>query len=150
MSYGEYIERYAGDDKPDIETYDLTINEKPIVNYTLDFPSSRRRNMAVHEHLRWNSFMISCGIIPSSKDQILNETKTDGGKIKHTNGRNKSERRHGNLTTFEGLVDFRRMVAARDGREEIECDVIKYDYQLLDDAVWLLDKCGYKIVPRAK
>ena len=150
MSYDEYIEYYAGDDKPDDKSYGLAIDGKPVVKYTLDFPSSRRRNLAVHEHLRWNSFMISRGIVPASKDVILKEKALKEGKLKHTNGKNYAVRRHGNLTTFDGLVDFRKMIAARDSADELECDVIKYDYQLLDDAVWLLDKCGYKIVARTK
>ena len=94
--------------------------------------------------------MISRGIVPASKDVILKEKTLKEGKLKHTNGKNYAVRRHGNLTTFDGLVDFRKMIAARDGADELECDVIKYDYQLLDDAVWLLDKCGYKIVARTK
>ena len=52
----------------------------------------------------------------------------------------------GNLTTFEGLVKFRKLVAERDHTDELEKDVIKYDYQLMDDAYWLLKNCGYKIV----
>jgi hypothetical protein len=70
------------------------------------------------------------------------------GKYKYTNGKNYAVRRHGNLTTFDGLVEFRKLISARDGCSEIETDVIKYDYQLLDDAHWLLDKNGYKIVKK--
>jgi hypothetical protein len=55
-------------------------------------------------------------------------------------------RLHGNLTTFEGLVEYRRMIAARDGVSEESADVIKYDYQLMDDAYWLLSQNGYSIV----
>ena len=38
--------------------------------------------------------------------------------------------------------------AERDGRSEEEKDVIKYDYQLMDDAWWLLNKGGYIIVEK--
>jgi hypothetical protein len=142
----EYIEIYAGDDKPVWAQNKLTANGKKILHYDIEFKKSRRRNMAIHEHQRWNSFMISRGIVPSSIDQILYETAVVNGEEKHTNGRNYAVRRHGNLTTFDGLVKFREMVAGRDGCLESEADVIKYDYQILDDAYWLLSKNGYKII----
>ena len=40
------------------------------------------------------------------------------------------------------------MIAARDNCPEVDKDVIKYDYQLLDDAYWLLSACGYKIIKK--
>lgn len=153
-----YLGEYAGEDMPDTTAYDFTADGKAIVKYTLDFKKSRRGDMAIHEHYRWNSFMITKGFIPATKDAICNEKvkKSDGGE-KFTNGKNYKLRRHGNLTTFEGLVEFRKMVAERDrnANETIEKaeerkDVIKYDYQLLDDAHWLLSKTGHKIVRRVK
>ena len=64
-------------------------------------------------------------------------------------------RRHGNLTTFDGLMEFRKMIAERDKKAggtlaeaEERADVIKYDYQLLDDAYWLLSKTNQKIIKR--
>lgn len=146
ISETEYLTIYAEDDQPIFDRYDVTADGKRIAYYTLDFKDSRRRTMAIHEHFRWNSFMISKGMIPSTKDQILNEKNFDGQKERFTNGKNYRLRRHGNLTTFEGLIEFRKMIAVRDGCSEEEKDVIKYDYQLLDDAYWLLDRCGYKIV----
>lgn len=144
----EYLTRYAGDDQPDFDHYKCTADGKRIVYYTLDFKDSRRKNMAIHEHQRWNSFMISKGIVPASKSQILREMVEKDGALVHSNGRNYRLRRHGNLTTFNGLVDFRRMIAQRDGVDELEADVIKYDYQLLDDAYWILTKSGQKIVKK--
>ena len=133
--------------------------------------------------------MISKGTVPSNLYQIY----ADHNGRKFTNGKSYRERRHGNLTTFEGLVEFRRLLANRkeiimkkkqmiarqekidikevviDERAEIEAsleneaykkflnmpsryeqefDVIKYDYQLLDDAFWLLNKNGYKIIQK--
>ena len=151
VSEEEYLSIYAGTDVPDISKYNLTANGKPIVSYSLDFPVSRRRTMAIHEHLRWNSFMISKGIIPSSREQIATE-KIVGkdGRERFTNGKNYPVRRHGNLTTFEGLVEFRKIVATRDNCSEAKKDVIKYDYQLLDDAYWLLQANDYKIVKNVK
>ena len=87
-------------------------------------------------------------MIPSTRQQILNETVISNGRTKHTNGKNYALRRHGNITTFDGLVEFRQLIAKRDKCQEVNCDVIKYDYQLLDDAYWLLNKNGYKIVKK--
>lgn len=143
----EYLEIYAGDDMP-VDSGLTPVLEKPVFSYTLNFPYSRRRNLAVQEHLRWNSFMISKGFIPSTISQILDETVKTGEKIRHTDGKRFDMRRHGNLTTFDGLVTFRQMTAARDGVTEAEKDKIKYDYQILDDAWWLLDRCGYAIIKR--
>ena len=116
---------------------------KKIIDYPLDFPpfgESLRTAMAIHEHYRWNSYMISKGTIPAKKREILSDVKSNGKSYKL--------RRHGNLTTFEGLVEFRKMIAERDGISEHAADVIRYDYQLLDDAYWLLTKSGYKIIRR--
>ena len=88
--------------------------------------------------------MISRGYIPATKDQIANEMIYEY----HTNGKNARLRTHGNLTTFNGLVEYRQMVSLRDKKPEISKDVIKYDYQLLDDAYWLLTECGYKIIKK--
>lgn len=148
LTEAEYINLYAGNDLPDTETYGVEAEGKKVINYTLNFPESKRRNLAVLEHLRWNSFMISKGMVPATKSQILNETVERNGKTRHTNGKNYRLRRHGNLTTFDGLVEFRQTVAKRDGGNEADYDVIKYDYQLLDDAYWLLTKNGYKIIKR--
>ena len=148
MEEQEYLEYYAGDDLPDASSYRLRVDGKSVIKYTLDFRPSRRTTLAVLEHYRWNSFMLSKGVIPAGKEQILNETEERNGKVRHTNGKNYRLRRHGNLTTFEGLIEFRKMIARRDRCEEIDCDVIKYDYQILDDAYWLLTKNGYKIVKR--
>ncbi len=150
ISEEEYINIYAPDDKPVVGNYSVKANGKKILHYDLNFAISRRRNMAIQEHQRWNSFMISRGIIPSTRDQIINEMVFDKkkGKYKHSNGKNYAVRRHGNLTTFDGLVEFRRMIALRDGCSEVETDVIKYDYQILDDAYWLLSSNGFKIIPK--
>ena len=151
LSREEYLDVYAKGDMPDTSKYKVTVNGKPIVSYTLHFPASKRRNLAIHEHQRWNSFMISKGMVPSDRIQIATEkTLDENGEEKFTNGRNYAVRRHGNLTTFDGLIEFRKIVAARDNCSEAETDVIKYDYQLLDDAHWLLQANGYKIIKNVK
>ena len=143
LSEEEYLDIYAKNDKPNI-IYDKK-GKAEAIKYSLDYKNSRRKTMAIQEHQRWNAFMIMKGFIPATKDDIANETDSAGS---HTNGKNYPMRHHGNLTTFTGLETFRRIIAERDGSPEESCDVIKYDYQLLDGAWWLLDKNGFKITDR--
>lgn len=150
LSEQEYLNIYALDDMPDFSYYNLNADGKRIIHYPLDYKKSLRRNLAIQEHLRWNSYMISKGIVPASIEQILTERNISG---KHTNGKNVKLRRHGCLTTFDGLLKYRKIIANRDIlpgetllQAEARKDVIKYDYQLMDDAYWLLTKCGYKII----
>ena len=150
LSEQEYLDIYALNDIPDKSYYNLLADGKPIIHYPLDFKKSLRRNFAIQEHLRWNSFMISKGVVPASRKQILTEVNSVG---QYTNGKNLNQRRHGCLTTFNGLLEYRRIIANRDisvgetlQQVEIRKDVIKYDYQIMDDAHWLLTKCGYKII----
>lgn len=132
-----YFDKYFDGETPDI--YDITKGQKPLIKYSLDFPVSKRRSLAILEHYRWNAFMIMQGFVPSTIEQILAEEQ---------NGKNYAQRRHGNLTTFEGLIQFRKLVAQKTGLVEEACDVFKYDYQILDDAWWFLDKCGYSIIDK--
>lgn len=150
ISEQEYLRIYALDDMPNFSCYNMSADGKRIIHYPLDYKESLRRNLAIQEHLRWNSFMISKGIVPASRDQILTEINSSG---KYTNGKNVNLRRHGCLTTFGGLLEYRKIIANRDfipnetmQRAEARKDVIKYDYQLMDDAFWLLTKSGYKII----
>lgn len=139
----EYLRIYAGDDLPDI-VYNCDGTPKAI-HYGLVFNDSRRKTMAIQEHQRWNAFMIMRGFIPAAKEEILNEVNREG---QYTNGKNYAMRHHGNLTTFDGLAEFRQMISKRDTLPEESCDVIKYDYQLLDGAWWLLHQSGFAIVKR--
>lgn len=143
LSEEEYAAIYAKDFPIDKSSYDRDVEGKKIIRYDLNFLPSLRTNLAVQEHLRWNSYMISKGMIPATIEQIKNEKDEKG---KPTKGKNYRLRRHGNITTQEGLVKFRKIVALITSKSEEECDVIKYDYQIMDDAFWLLDKNGYKIV----
>lgn len=145
LSEEEYLQRYAGEDRPVMMDITLPLGHKPIVDYGIDYPPSRRRNMAMQEHNRWTAYVISKGMIPATRKEILTEPRTDG-KRPYTDGKNYALRRHGNLTTFEGLVEFRKMLAERDQAPEVEKDRIRFRYQLLDDAYWLLTQNGYKIV----
>lgn len=114
------------------------VNGRLLIEHTNDFvTNSVRHNLAVQEHQRWNAYMITCGVIPSTVKQI------EAGDSKRLD-----LRRHGNITTFEGLEKFRAIEAKRRGCSEEETDVIRYDYEIMDDLVWLLNRNDYKIVNR--
>ncbi|MBO5713749.1 MAG: hypothetical protein J6R88_06115 [Clostridia bacterium] len=146
LSEEEYLSIYAKNDMPKTV---ISSDGVKLISYDLDFKKSMRRNLAEQEHQRWNAFMLSKGVIPATKWQILNETKVVDGKTVYTNGKNYKLRRHGNLTTFDGLVEFRKMIAKRDGVSEEVADVFKYDYQILDEAHSLLTALNYKIIKKA-
>ena len=118
----------------------LNVDGQPIWEYSdgEQFRRSLRWNLAVQEHARWCANMIASGVVPCSKREILSLGKEDLLK----------KRKHGNLTTMAGLVEFRKMVAAATGKTEEETDVIRYDYQLMDDIDWLLNACGYRLIKR--
>ena len=86
LSEEEYLKRYAVGDPIEYEASSDVLDKK-VVRYTLDFPDSLRKNFAVLEHYRWNSFMISKGMIPSTRQQIEQETVAVEGKTKYTNGK---------------------------------------------------------------
>ncbi len=113
---------------------------KMLVDYTKEYnlPNTPRRVLAEIEHQRWNAYHIFKGFVPASKNEYLTESKEELIMRK----------RHINLTTFDGLSEFQRDEAQRLGVPESETDIIKYDYQLMDDAVWLLKRNGYKIIKR--
>lgn len=124
-----------------------TLQDKEQVDYgDCNFKRNTiRNNFAVQEHERWNAYMICCGFIPASKAEIesylLKGNKDDFEK---------SFRKHGNLTTFDGLIDFRELKGKVVGKKPEKCDVIKYDYQILDDVKWLLKKRGCKVIKAKK
>jgi hypothetical protein len=80
--------------------------------------------------------------MPATRLDIL--TEMNNGR--YTNGRNDTEKRHGNLCSFEAMREFSRMIAERDGVSELERDVIKYDYQLMDNLPVILKLAGVKMV----
>ncbi len=131
-----FLEKYTAGDP--IRCMEGGLKDKKRIEYrNEDFSrDSVRKTFAVQEHQRWNACMIAAGIVPSTKAQIAEEN----------NGKRLDLRRHGCITTFDGLIEFRKIVAERTGRSEEETDVIRYDYQLMDDALWLLGSNGYKIV----
>ncbi len=135
LNKDEYEARYARDDeiKP-LEV--VSVDGRRIVEYGMEYQDSRRKTLAIQEHYRWNSFMISKGFIPATVNEI---------EIGEKNGKDYMLRKHGNLTTFDGLIKFRKTVAKAKGCTEASADVIQYDYQLMDDAYWLLEKNAFSI-----
>lgn len=92
--------------------------------------------LACQEHFRWSAFYLCAGYLPANRDAILHEAK---------NGKNELRKTHGNLTSMKGLIEFRQLIAERDSKNEMDCDVIKYDYDIMDSAYDFLDLCGYKV-----
>ena len=113
---------------------------KKVYNNTDEIGSGEtlRDYFAIQEHQRWNANMICNGIVPSS----VNEIKTD------SKGKRMDLRRHGNLTDFQGLIRFKEIVSDAYGISQDEANVIRYDYRLMDNAHWLLDKSGFKIIKK--
>ncbi len=146
--YLDFIKDYSHNDK--IEYLDKQgVLSKKIVAYSVNnLKPSLRQNYAILEHLRWNSFMFANGFIPSTIDEIVNGSTIKNGKIKHTNGKDYSVRKHGNLTTFDGLIKYANLISERDNISHEKADVIRYDYQLLDDVGWLIEGTPYKIVKK--
>lgn len=135
----EFMKKYTGGD-PIVYT-GKEVKGKKIVDYgDCNFVrGSVRDNLARQEHERWNAYMICSGYVPATVEEI--KTLDKQGML--------TRRKHGNITTFEGLLDYRKIMSAKNGRSEADNDVIKYDYQILDDLPWLLKRNGYKIVERA-
>lgn len=117
---------------------DETVNGKKLINYKAKYrkDGTPRSILAQTEHSRWNAYHICNGFVPASKTEYLNEEK----------GVLLQRRRHINLTTFKGLDDYDRWRTSPTSSPDERPDVIFYDYQLMDDAVWMLDRNGYKII----
>ena len=138
-SLDEFIAYYEKGDKRVGSRY--TLGKKQIWQYSNkeQFRESIRWTLAVQEHFRWCANMIVNGLIPCSKEELA----LDKDELLE-------KRKHGNLTTMEGLVEFRKILATKKGISEEEADVIRYDYQLMDDIDWLLESCKYKLIKKTK
>lgn len=135
----EFFEKYEANDQR--VSSGLKVNGATIWEHTNaeQFRNSIRWRLAVQEHYRWCAKMIASGLVPcNKKDIIALDKKTVLDK-----------REHGNLTTMQGLVEFREAVADATGKSTEETDVIRYDYQLMDDIDWLLHACGYKLIRKS-
>ncbi len=134
----EFLQMYQQNDPIEYIEGLSPIKGRRIEKYTLDFAHDTvRERLTVQEHQRWNAYMITCGFVPETIENMQR------GRFKDF-----EIRRHSNLTTFDGLVQWRKIKAEVNGSSEEECDVIKYDYQLMDNATWLLNKHGYSIIKR--
>lgn len=132
-----FMSRYQDGD-PVCYEQSAPIEGLSVVKYMIDFEhDTLRERMAMQEHQRWNAYMIACGFVPETIDNIHR------GRYKDF-----EIRRHSNLTTFDGLVEWRKIKSADTGRSEADCDVIKYDYQLMDNCAELLNKHGYRIIEK--
>ncbi len=134
----EFSRAYAAGDEI-VYTGEM-INGKGVVDYgdCLFRRGTVRNILAMQEHDRWNAYMMSMGFVPASIEDIRLKSKAEMLK----------ERKHANLTTYDGLLTYRRLKAEWLGKTEAETDVIKYDYQLMDDALWLVLRNGFGIVKR--
>lgn len=134
----KFIEKYTNDDK--IYYTGEVANGKNVVDYgDCIFKSNTiRNNLARQEHQRWNAYEICNGYIPASITEIKTMSKSELIKI----------RKHRNLTTYDGLLKYRQIIAKQNGQSEKDADVIKYDYQLMDDVVWLLKRNGEIIIEK--
>ncbi len=134
----DFIRAYEKNDKR--VPSDLKVMDKSIWRYSNadQFRNSIRWTLAKQEHLRWCANMITNGFVPCSKTEILTKDKKELLNM----------RKHGNITTMKGLVEYREMLAQKMGKSTEETDVIRYDYQLMDDIEWLLQQCEYKIIKK--
>ncbi len=146
--YSSFINDYSNGDK--ILYADKNgVQSKKIVHYEINnFKQSLRQNFAILEHFRWNSFMLANGFIPPTIDEIKNSTTIKNGKVKYTNGKDYLVRKHGNLTTFKGLELYSQIISQRDNISLEKADVIRYDYQILDDVGWLISDTPYRIIKK--
>lgn len=145
-SNGDYFRIYAdrdrvlstgmhlkGDIEKDVYSYEALPKEEEFEE------GSARNNLAAQEHCRWNAFMISQGFVPQTRELALQKK-----------GKNYLTRKHVNLSTFRGLFDYRKAMAQATGNDEVKYDVIRYDYQIMDDAWWFLHAKGYTVYKRWK
>lgn len=134
----EFVAKYSKDDP--IAYKPTAVMGKYLVDYgDCRFKDNTVRNIfAIQEHQRWNAYMITNGYLPASIEQIRTASKSYLLQ----------RRLHRNLTTFDGLKEYANMLVQLKSAQYRDVDVIKYDYQLMDDAVWLLRSNGYKIVAK--
>ena len=119
-----------------------TLFGRPVIDYdaTALPEESLRGRLARQEHLRWNAFYLANGFVPASVPESLSCRKSELF----------DRRKHPNLTTFDGLREYAKAVAERDGVPASERDVLRYDCQILDDAPWIVATFGWKIVRRER
>lgn len=135
---GSFIEKYEKGNP--VARSKACFEGRYAVLYDLDTVEKEglRKRLADQEHSRWNAYMCAAGCLPATIEEIK----------RAKNNILLKQRKHGNITTREGLVEYRKLAAIRDGSSEKERDVIKYDFQLMDDVKWLLSTQGLKITKK--
>lgn len=126
----DYVKKQTDGDIGDLDEFETKYYGpagKSEVCEALYWDGSVRTLLAMQEHQRWNANYICAGVIPSTKSEI---TAGSGKDMEH-------RLVHYNLTTFEGLEEFRALTGT---------EVRKYDYRIMDYAGAILSDAGYKIV----
>lgn len=132
----EYAAKYFAGDEP-------VRNANGLVDYgDCEFKTGTvRSGFAMQEHQRWNAYMICNGYVPASKRETAELSRDDRFDL----------RVHANITTYDGLLEYRKFMSEVCKAGSVaDCDVIKYDYQIMDYAAELLAVCGYKITDKAE
>lgn len=121
-----------------------------------------RRNLGIQEHYRWNAYMICNGFVPARFSKINELYSKYGSDYKNII---EAKRYHANITTIKGLEDFMMHMAylndsskftfdeLKDAifnkdmkkREKLielstDYDVIKYDFEFMDEIIDVLPK----------
>lgn len=98
-----------------------------------------RNNLMFTEHMRWTAFMICNGYVPSTREQI--RKKDEPGK----KGKCHEERRHGNITTYDGLDEFARIVSEVFNNKPEDNDVKQFDAMIMENCPTILGMMGLGI-----
>ena len=129
----EFLAHYQKDNA--VKYTDKVVLGKKVVDYddrSYRVYGSVRTNLAVMEHMRWNAYYVSAGFVPASKTEHTTIPKASRMR----------KRIHINLTTPKGLDEYERWCEFDLGEPKKYSDIWKYDYQLMDDAVWLAHRSG--------
>ena len=110
-----------------------------------------KKNLADSEHMRWNAYMICNGYIPSTIDQIRSLNPNIESEKELKKKQEHTERRHCNLTTIDGLDEYKKLLGNEFHTNPDDYDVVKYDYDIMDNCYKIvnewLDKKIVKLVP---
>lgn len=109
-----------------------------------------RKNLTTAEHYRWNAFMICNGYIPSTIEQIERYNPMVADQKKKRKEEEHKERRHANLTTFEGLERYKNLLSEKfRTNEPAEYDVVKFDSYLMDNCYDVVSRMGKGLVRKS-
>ena len=134
----EFMKKYEEGDKPNRAEQEI-MGLKPVNHGDCHFKRGTiRNNLATQEHQRWNAYHICHGYVPAT----IEETKANEKK------KLLNMRKHRNILTYDGLIQFCHLMMEIKKPDYAENDVIKYDYQILDDLTWLASRVGYTIVKK--